>query len=774
MSDRNITELEWRKFSKGRGYKDGVFVKALAALEAGKTPEAKLAALEDIEKQADLLRKANKADKALGSYLDDAEKAAGKERKQLEAEAKRTASQSSSGEEEEDSPALLTSKLVPLLRELKKGEATMHAMICTAGKGTAVLVMRRAIAPARREMLAEAIDAKGGAKYVAGECRYENQALTFIVQGAAAGMAKRLRQALYDQTDLRLKVVVRGEDGEDNDGDDDDDGDAPHFESSESEEQESSEKAQYLAQLRELAPKIDGALRGQTGDVGKLKAVFGFAQGKAKDGLYAAALQGLDAVAKLLAGEGTAPLVPPLTPTTTVKPETSSPPSRESREFTERVNEMLPRIKDGLALGLAGANGAKLKLSEAAAFTRKQEWQAAHDLLDQLDKDLALDRMVMPPTLSPEEVKRKEFARKQELTERWRQTVPEERHLVSMEGQMVGRADTPLAKLLERTFAQLRKANQDRDFEAALRIFGSIQALGGSVEAVRAEARRMMDMESPSYKEGAEEFLRDQGPEWIEQLRRQAAEDGYGLTSDGMVRYALPVSGDEWKRGALAPLNTIGRLVNEAEVLSRENGEDPFAVLPLIHEILSEQYSLIQLVERVRQYALDGSFTDRGHEEAAITIYELRNEFSEAIQPFLLMQAGDVDVEQLLRSIDELAATLMDYAPSEDGDGTTPLEQLQQAIKDIGSRKFGAAGTLLKSLRLEIERSRPEGEPGENLNDQIASGGDIRVRNLVAEKLFRAAGDLDILAAREGLPFDGVLSAFQKLDQAAKDFEKIL
>jgi hypothetical protein len=36
--------------------------------------------------------------------------------------------------------------MVPLLRELRKGEVRMHALICTAGKATAVLIMRKPIA----------------------------------------------------------------------------------------------------------------------------------------------------------------------------------------------------------------------------------------------------------------------------------------------------------------------------------------------------------------------------------------------------------------------------------------------------------------------------------------------------------------------------------------------------------------------------------------------------------------------------------------------------
>ncbi|MDY0747957.1 hypothetical protein SNE35_25875 [Paucibacter sp. R3-3] len=773
MSDKHLTELEWKRFAKGRGFKDGAFVKGLADLERAKAPDAQLSALAEIEKQSDLLLKAHKGDKELADYLGEAGKAIDKQRKLSEFEAKKTAKDG----EDDDGPAALGAKMLPLLRQVAKGQdgGALPVMVAAAGKEVAVLVARRTIGPAQKKLLGEALGNAGGIKYMSGECVWEANAHTFVLEAKVANLAKGIKAALQKQTDVRFKVRVRGSDPHDVD----DDGDDPQIEGDESgeeeETQESPEKAQYLEHLRELAPRLNSALHGETGDVAKLKALFGFAQGKAKEGHYAAALQGLDAVAKLLAGTGTVPPAPPLPSTTTVKPESGTgEPSKESKQFTERVNEMMPRIKDGLAAGMPGAGGAKLKLSEAAVFARKHDWQAANALLDELDKDLAFDGTLMPRTLSPKEQEQKELARKQELAERWRKTVPDSKALESMEEQVFG-SGKPRVGLLHTMFEKLREENKSQDFAAALRTFASIQqAVDGSPEAARAEVRQMMTMDSPSYKERVDEFFRGQEPEFLEDLRRQAASEGYGLTSDGMVRYALPVSVDEWKQGALVPLRNIDRLVGEAVSRSRQNGRDPHAVLPLFDEIAGEQFPMIQLAERLRQYALDGSFTNRNHEEAALAIQQLASEFSSAVQPFLLMHTVGTDVDELLRSIEELAPTLKDYATTEDGGGTTPLEQLQQAIKDIRASKFGAASALLKSLRLEIESYRPEGEPGEHLNEQIASVGDSRIRDQVADKLFKTSNELDIHAANQGLPLDGVLSAFQKLDKAAKAFERML
>ena len=153
---------------------------------------------------------------------------------------------------------MLTTKMIPLIRELRKGEVRMHAMIGRAGGNTAVLIMRKPIAPAKRKLLAEAVDAKGGAKFIVAECFLEDKALTFVVQSPAAGLAKRVRQALLDQVELRLKVTVRGDDGvEDKDGENEEGppaGDKPKGEAP-------SLQAIYEQTKRELYPRLSALVR---------------------------------------------------------------------------------------------------------------------------------------------------------------------------------------------------------------------------------------------------------------------------------------------------------------------------------------------------------------------------------------------------------------------------------------------------------------------------------------------------------------------------------
>jgi hypothetical protein len=224
MNDRILSESDWKKFAKSGTYKDAAFIKALAALASGKTPEARLAALDEMEKQAEVLRKANKADKALGAHLDELGKAAGRERRLQQAEAMQAAAPNRSDQSaastlstassgfEDDSPASLTTKMLPLLRLVKQGEP-MKALIAVAGNEAAVMVSRRSASTAQRKLMTDYLEVSGGVKFVAGDCLWEENAVTFVLQSPAGGLARKIAAALLKQIEQRIKVRVRGEDG---------------------------------------------------------------------------------------------------------------------------------------------------------------------------------------------------------------------------------------------------------------------------------------------------------------------------------------------------------------------------------------------------------------------------------------------------------------------------------------------------------------------------------------------------------------------------------
>ena len=326
MSDKSLTEAEWKKFSKGRNLKDAALLKALADLDKAKTPEAQLEALDEIEKQAELLRKASKSAKEVTSYLDDVDKALAKERKLAEAEAKKAAAAAAEGEEEE-SPDLLTTRMVPVLRAVPKGEV-VHALIATAGKDTVVLVSRKTIGAPRRKLLAAELGASGGVKFIAGECIWEESAHTFVVQTQAAGLAKKIRAALLNQTQQRFKVRVRGEDPTDIDDDGEPAQADPAGEQAASppapvtagplpatsEPVPGELQARFEERMAQIEAAVLAALKAQVPDANKIRAVADFAREKGAAGNYKSAMAGLDQLDKLLAA------TPPAAPVSAAPP----------------------------------------------------------------------------------------------------------------------------------------------------------------------------------------------------------------------------------------------------------------------------------------------------------------------------------------------------------------------------------------------------------------------------------------------------------------------
>lgn len=392
MSDKHLSELEWKKFAKGKELKDAAFVKALAALEKAREPDQQLAALDEIGKQADALRKAGKAEKDLAGWLDELDRAAQKQRKLSESEAKKLAraAQQKDEEDEEDesedeTPALLTSKLIPLVRQVRKGDVVLHALIATAGKDTALLLARRGIAPARRKLMADFLGASGGVKYVAGQCLFEDNTLTFVVESQAAGLAKKLKAALHAQCDMRLKVRVRGEDPSDVD----EELDAESGEQGETEiEQEGAGfdplQQAFETRLAELEPLLLTALKAKSGDASKLRAVADFAREKGRGGAFKPALQALEQLARLLAAP----------PSTTAPPTSSTSRESEGREsetqdddagpaFNARLARLMPQIKSALAAG--GPVELKTLVAEAGELARKKDFDAADATLDRVE-----------------------------------------------------------------------------------------------------------------------------------------------------------------------------------------------------------------------------------------------------------------------------------------------------------------------------------------------------------------------------------------------------
>lgn len=210
-------------------------------------------------------------------------------------------------EEEADSPALLTSTMIPLVRQLLKGDVQMRAMIAVSSKKAAVLIMRKPISPSRRKLLAEYLGETSGLKYFTAEVGGGTGQLEFLLDGSPGGLSKKLRQAVFEQTGLRCRVALRF--GEETETDGEDDAGGATTQDTQAAPPDTAAAADpaadaYQQRLDALEPRYLAALQASPETAGKMRAVRAFADGKAGAGQYAAALKGLDALAALF-GTGT-------------------------------------------------------------------------------------------------------------------------------------------------------------------------------------------------------------------------------------------------------------------------------------------------------------------------------------------------------------------------------------------------------------------------------------------------------------------------------------
>jgi hypothetical protein len=231
-----LSDGGWKDVSTKNKIKDNGLLKLLGDHKrlSDDAPDEVLASLDQISKLATQLKKAKDvaaspaASKYVGEIIAGAESdrrlaektkadAEKKAKAASEAEAKKREQDRKGGDEEEDKDEagteLLTTKMIPLLRQVKKGD-TMHALVATAGQQVVVMLSRKPISPTRRKLLADHLGVSGGVKYFHGHCLQEEGATTFALQTQVAGLAKKLKLALLEQTGLRVNVKCRGEAGD--------------------------------------------------------------------------------------------------------------------------------------------------------------------------------------------------------------------------------------------------------------------------------------------------------------------------------------------------------------------------------------------------------------------------------------------------------------------------------------------------------------------------------------------------------------------------------
>src|SRR5262249_32462581 len=136
-----------------------------------------------------------------------------------------------SGDEEEDEESAaeeeaeafkknLKSQMVSALAQVKarapgeqdEPKPQLQFMAYLAGKNSAVIVGRR-VGAATKKLLPDLVGGASGGQYVRGECIFEKNTHTFVLEKVPTGLAKRLAAALLAETGQKYKVRVRNLDG---------------------------------------------------------------------------------------------------------------------------------------------------------------------------------------------------------------------------------------------------------------------------------------------------------------------------------------------------------------------------------------------------------------------------------------------------------------------------------------------------------------------------------------------------------------------------------
>jgi tetratricopeptide (TPR) repeat protein len=270
MSEKHLTELPWKQLATKQKIKDPGLGKALAAYgKAGEQEyDARLKALDEIKSQAVDLQKDYKKDKEVADYLGDVLKEVDKTRKAIEDFQKSGGGDEDEGEAEEYKKDLKR-KLVSAMAQVKgrapgaaepgeEGQPQLQFMAYVASGASAVIVAKK-VGGATKKLLPEIAGGASGGKYIQGECIFEKNMHTFVVEKVPGGLAKKLSKALLAETGIKYKVRVRSIDGA-QELDSDTDTDADEIPTAPPPPSSGIDPKQLLAALNKLTPLIKKAI----------------------------------------------------------------------------------------------------------------------------------------------------------------------------------------------------------------------------------------------------------------------------------------------------------------------------------------------------------------------------------------------------------------------------------------------------------------------------------------------------------------------------------
>jgi hypothetical protein len=245
MSEKHLTELPWKMLATKHGVKDANLQKALGTygkMDPAKVPRAALDALKEISELVVKVKKANTAKEELVDYLDEIIKEIKKVTPSLEARVgtSGTSLQSKPGEktqtttsakptEEDDDEEKeaaefkkdLKKQMLSALAQVKlrapdpndkDPKPQMQFMAYLAGDVCAVIVARK-VGGGTKKLLPEIAGGVSGGKFISGECIFEKNVHTFVMEQVPGGLRPKLEKALQIETESKCKARVRSVDG---------------------------------------------------------------------------------------------------------------------------------------------------------------------------------------------------------------------------------------------------------------------------------------------------------------------------------------------------------------------------------------------------------------------------------------------------------------------------------------------------------------------------------------------------------------------------------
>ena len=241
MSEKHLTEPPWKALVSKQGFKDIGLQRTLAAyakIDAANEPARAIETLAEISQLATKLKNTCAAKVEVLEYLNDVLKEVKKTTAVLEARIKTAPAIAKASEKKEQESAEddseeaaeaakfkkdLKQQMISALAQVKMRapgnpeqekqlKPQLKFMVYLAEKSAAVIVAQR-VGSATRKLLPDIAGGVGGGKFCTGECLFEKNTHTFVLETVPVGLAKKLAAALQVETGQKYKIRVRSLDG---------------------------------------------------------------------------------------------------------------------------------------------------------------------------------------------------------------------------------------------------------------------------------------------------------------------------------------------------------------------------------------------------------------------------------------------------------------------------------------------------------------------------------------------------------------------------------